>query len=209
MIYSIVGTDTVKREKAYEGLKKIGNISAHIYSEQIGGLEALIEASNLFGDKIIVNLIQVMDVAFSRDEIIRLLPKMKDSKNVFVIDEPFADANRVKRLEKYSEKIFDAREEKIKDIDVFTLCNLFAKRDKKGLWIEWMNVKDKESGEAIHGALWWKFSTLWQDVRSGKPSKFTLQECEEIGGRLVRSSILAHRGEKDLKVELEAILLSI
>lgn len=209
MIYSIVGTDTVKREKAYEGLKKIGNISTHIYSEQIGGLEALIEASNLFGDKIIVNLIQVMDVAFSRDEIIRLLPKMKDSKNVFVVDEPFADANRLKRLEKYSEKIFDAREEKIKDIDVFTLCNLFAKRDKKGLWVEWMNVKDKESGEAIHGALWWKFSTLWQDVRSGKPSKFTLQECEEIGGRLVKSSILAHRGEKDLKVELEAILLSI
>lgn len=209
MIYTIVGTDSVKREKAYESFAKLGMVTNHIYSEHIAMLEPLISATSLFGDKVVANVIQVMDVASSRDELIRLLPQMKESKNIFIIDEPFSDANRVKRLEKYSEKVIDARVEKIKDVDVFTLCNLFARRDKKGVWIEWMNIRDKESPEAIHGALWWKFGTLWQEVRAGKPSKFTLKECEEIGGRLVKSSILAHRGEKDLKVELEAILLSI
>ena len=209
MIFSIVGTDTIKRDKVYESLFKFGVVTNHIYSEHIAMLEPLISATSLFGDKVVANVIQVMDVASSRDELIRLLPQMKESKNIFIIDEPFADANRIKRLEKYSEKLFDARGEKIKDVDVFTLCNLFARRDKKGVWLEWMNVKDKESPEAIQGALWWKFGTMWQDVRAGKPSKFTIQECEDIGGRLVKSSILAHRGERDLKVELEAILLSI
>ena len=46
-------------------------------------------------------------------------------------------------------------------------------------------------------------------MRSGKPSKFTSTECEDIGGKLLRSSILAHRGEADLKVELEKILLRL
>ncbi len=209
MIYAIVGTDTNKREKAYESLNKLGDVSAHIYSEQVATLEPLISASNLFGDKVIVNLIQVMELASSRDEVVRLLPEMKESSNIFIIDEPFADVNRVTRLTKYSEKIYDAREGKEKDVDVFTFCNLFARRDKKGVWIEWMRIRDLDSPEAINGALWWKFQGIWSDVRLGKPSKFTLSECEEIGGKLIRAPILAHRGEADLKVELEKIILSL
>ena len=209
MIHVIVGTDTKKRDQALESLSKLGKVTAHIYSEQVASLEPLISASNLFGEKVIAHVIQAMDVASSRDVIIELLPRMKESENIFIIDEPFADANRVKRLEKHTEKIFDARAEKEKGTDVFLLCNLFAKRDKKNTWLEWMVVKDKESPEAIQGALWWKFSTIWQDVRAGRPAKFTLQECEIIGGKLIRSSIEAHRGQKDLKTELETIILSL
>lgn len=209
MIYAIVGTDTIRREKAYEALTSLGVVSAHIYSEQVATLEPLIAASSLFGEKVIVNLIQVMELASARDEVVRLLPDMKESLNIFIIDEPFADANRVSRLTKYAEKVFDAREEKKKEVDVFTLCNLFAKRDKKDVWVEWMRIRDIGSPEAIQGALWWKFQGIWADVRSGRPSKFTLNECENFGGKLMRSSIMAHRGEGDLKVELEKILLSL
>lgn len=209
MIYAIVGTDTLRREKAYEILVSCGTVSAHVYSEQVATLEPLIAASSLFGDKVVVNLIQVMDLASSREEVVRLLPDMKESLNIFIIDEPFADANRVSRLTKYAEKVFDAREEKKKEVDVFTLCNLFARRDKKGVWIEWMKIRDIGSPEAIQGALWWKFQSVWSDTRSGAPSKFSLSECEDIGGKLLRSSIKAHRGEGDLKVELEKIILSL
>lgn len=209
MIYSIVGTDTAKREKAYEILSKEGMISSHIYSEQVSALESLIAASSLFGDKVIVNLIQTMELASAREEVTRLLSDMKDSINIFIIDEPFADANRVSRLTKYSEKVFDAREEKKERTDVFTLCNLFAKRDKKEAWIEWMRIRDEDSPEAIQGALWWKFQMIWADTRAGKPSRFTVSECEVIGAALMKSSIKAHRGELDLKMELEKIILGI
>lgn len=209
MLYSIVGTEINKREKAYEELLKVGKISAHIYSEQVATLEALIQASSLFGDKIVANLIQVMDVASSRDELIRLFPDMKDSSNIFIIDEPFADANRFKRLEKYSEKIFDARGPKEKDADVFTLCNLFERRDKRGAWVEWMKVRDTDSPEAFQGALWWKMKTIWEDTLNGRPTKFTKDECEIFASKILRSSIEAHRGEGDLGMKLEEIILSI
>lgn len=209
MIYAIVGTDTQKREKAYEILKKEGIISDHLYSEQIGSLEAFVSASNIFGEKIIVNLIQTMEVASSREEVVRLLPYMQESSNIFIIDEPFADANRVARLTKYAEKVYDGREAKKERMDVFTLCNLVARRDKKAAWIEWMRIRDEDSAEAIHGALWWKFQIVWNDVKEGRSSKFTVKECEEIGGMLVRASILAHRRVTDLKVEIEKIILGL
>lgn len=209
MIYTVVGTNAIKREKAYESFAKLGNVSAHIYGEQIATLEALISSATLFGDKIIANLIQTMDVASSRDEVARLLPDMEESKNIFIIDEPFADANRFKRLEKYSEKIIDARDEKEKDVDVFTFCNLFARRDKKGVWLEWIRIRDLDSAEAIHGALWWKMKTIWEDVLNGRPAKFNKDECEVFSSRILKANIEAHRGEKDLRTEIESIILSI
>ena len=181
MIYTIVGTNSEIRKNAYDKLAKLGEASRHIYSEQISELEPLIEASSMFGDKTIVNLLQTMDLASSREEVVRLLDKMKESSNIFIIDEPFADTNRITRLKKYSEELFNAKEEKKKDVDVFTLCNYFAKRDKKNAWVEWMRVRDLvDSKEAIHGALWWKFQTVWGDVLSGRSKVFTKKECEEI-----------------------------
>lgn len=209
MIYSIVGTDIAIRQKALDELGKLGKATAHIYSEQIATLEPLIHATSLFGEKIIVTVIQAFEVQSSKEEIIRLLPDMKESENVFIVDEPFADAHRVKTLTKFSEKLYDGREEKKREVDVFTLANFFGKRDKKEAWKEWMKIKDKETPEAIHGILWWKFQTIWADAREGRPSKFTLRECEEIGGKLALASARAHSGETDLKAELEKIILTL
>lgn len=209
MIYSLVGTDSKVREKALLELGKLGSPTAHIYTEHISALPALIEASSLFGDKVIAHVLQTLEKAESRDFVYELLPSMETSENIFVIDEPFADANRTKRLEKYSKKVFDARVAKEKEISPFGLTNAFARRDKKNAWLEWMKVRDVLEMEALQGALWWNFQTVWADVKSGKPSKFTLAECEEFGGRIMRSVVLAHRGELDLGKELESIILSI
>lgn len=195
--------------KALDEISKAGKVTSHIYAEQISALQPLIEANSLFGDKVVAHLIQVLEKAETREYVYELLPSMKESENIFVLDEPFADANRTKKIEKYSEKLFNAREEKETAASPFALCNAFAKRDKKSVWVEWMKLRDNESGEAIQGALWWKFQTIWGDVRAGRPEKFTIAECEELGGRIVRASILAHRGEKDIKIELESIVLSI
>lgn len=212
MIYTLIGTDAKKREKALAEIAKLGVPSAHIYGEQVSALKPLIEAGSLFGDKVIAHLIQTLERAETREYVYGLLADMEESENIFFIDEPFADANRAKKLEKYSKKLFDAREpveEKEKGTSPFSLSNAFARRDKKAVWVEWMKLRDSIEPEAVQGALWWKFQSVWSDARSGKPGKYTLEECEQIGGRILRSIILAHRGEADLKIELESILLSI
>ena len=209
MIYTVVGTDSRKREQALKEVAKFGVPSAHIYGEQTSALLPLTEAGSLFGDKVIVHVVQTLERAESRDYVYDLLPSMQGSENIFVIDEPFADANRTKKLEKFSHKLFDAREEKTRTLDPFPLCNAFARRDKKAVWVEWMKLREAVDLEAMQGALWWKFQTVWADAKDGRPSKFTLPECERFGKRILQSSILAHRGERDLKVELESIILSI
>lgn len=209
MIYAIVGTKKEIRDIAYKECSIHGPVSTHIYSEQIELLEPLIQASSLFEGNVVVNLIQCMDVSRSDAVVTSLLPQMKASSNIFIIDEPFADAHRIKKISAHAEKVFNALEEKSFKSAVFTLCDLFASRNKKETWLEWMKIRDKESGEAIQGLLWWKFQTVWSDVRAGKKAHYSLAECEYFGRKILQSSILAHRGEVDLKVELEKIILSI
>lgn len=209
MIYAIVGTKKEIRDAAYKELNTHGPIGTHIYSEQIESLEPLIQASSLFEGNVVVNLIQCMDVSRSDAVVTSLLPQMKASSNIFIIDEPFADVHRIKKISTHAEKVFNALEEKSFKSVVFTLCDLFASRNKKDAWLEWMKIRDKESGEAIQGLLWWKFQTVWSDVRAGKKTHYSLEECEYFGRKILQSSILAHRGEVDLKIELEKIILSI
>lgn len=209
MIYSIVGTHTSLREKGNKEISSLGSQTHHIYSEQIGELEALINATSLFGDPVIVVCIQLGEVGSSKEELKRLLDPMSTSVNIFIIDEPFADVHLVNRLQKVSKKLFDAREEKIKDTSVFRLCDSFISRDKKQAWIDFMDIKKADNAEAIHGALWWKFQLEWSKVKEGKRSLFTEEDCKRIGGELMRSTILAHKGEKDLLLELERIILTL
>jgi len=209
MIYAIVGTEDGKRKDAYKKLLELGPVTNHLYSEHANAVEPLISATSLFGDKIIALLFQMMDSASSRDVVVNNLQAMSASETIFIIDEPFADANRVKMLQKHSKELHDARTEKVKEVDVFKICNLLGKRDKKEVWLEWMNIRDKETGEALQGILWWKWKMIWGDVLTGKRAMYTKEECEAIGGKLMRAPILAHRGEGDLKLRLEEILLSI
>ena len=209
MLYALVGTHVKKRDTALIQFAKLGQVSAHIYSEQMLALEPLIESASLFGDPVIVHLIQTMEKAESRDYVYDLLPRLAASANTFIVDEPFADAARVKKIAKYASVFHDAREEKEERVSPFSLCNAFARRDKKAVWVEWMKLRSDIEPEEIQGALWWKWGTVWNDTLSGKSTKFTLDECEALGRRILESSILAHRGRKDLKVELESILLSI
>jgi hypothetical protein len=209
MIYSIVGTHYGLREKGNKEVKALGEAMHHIYSEQVGELEALIDATSLFGDPVIVVCIQLGESAASKDELKRLMDAMSQSVNIFIVDEPFADVHLVNRLQKVSKKLFDAREEKLKDTSVFELCDSFIARDKKQAWVDFMNIKKPDNGEAIQGALWRKFQMEWTKVKDGKRSLFSEEDCKRIGGELLRSSILAHRGQKNIFVELEKIVLSV
>ena len=209
MLYAIVGTKKEIREKAQREIAALGESTHHMYSEQAGDLESLIDATSLFGDTIIVNCMQLLETVSSKELAQSLLPSIASSPNIFIIDEPFATIHTVNRLTKVAQKVFDAREEKKKDASVFALCDSFVRRDKKQAWIDFIAVREKEEGEAIGGALWWKFQTEWLKVREGKRSLFTPEDCERIGGDLVRARILAHVGKKDLMTELERIILSV
>ena len=209
MIYSIVGTHTNTRLQAQGELAQLGAVTRYVYSEQVEDLLHLLDARSLFWDTSIISCSQLGDKAESKAYLVELLSRMSESATIFIIDEPFADIHLINKLTKVSTKLFNAKEEKQKDTSVFTLCTSFALRDKKQAWVDFMHVRTVEPGESIQGALWWKWKTVWQGVIDGKKPPFTQDECRRIGGELIRSTILAHRGQKDLMVDLERIILTL
>jgi hypothetical protein len=209
MIYSIVGTHKEIREKGSKELALLGEVTQYVYSEQVEELKRHVDAVSLFGEPIIITCVQIGDLASAKEILIQLLPQLEASNNIFIIDEPFADIHFSNKLNKVSKKFFNGKEEKIKDSSVFRLADSLASRDKKQAWIDFMYLRNKVEGEAIAGALWWKFQSVWQATKAGKRSPYTLPECERVGGDIVRASIKAHRGELDLMTELERIILSL
>lgn len=209
MIYAIVGTDKGIKDKAIAEMKSFGEVSCYVYSEQADDLESLISSASLFGEIIIVSCVSLMDQATSKEELLRLLPQMEESTNIFIIDEPFADIHKYNKLKKVAKKLFDAREVKKKDSSLFAFCMAFARRDKKAAWLGYMDIKERESPEAIQGALWWKWREVWGATLSGKKTAFSKVECESFGESIMKSSVKAHRGELDLSLELERIVLSL
>lgn len=209
MIYSIVGTNIDTRKKALKELALLFTVTRYVYSEHVEELRSLVDANSLFGDPVVIGCSQLGDTPKSKEQLLEMLVPMKESATTFIIDEPFADVHLINRLTKVSHKVFNAKEEKQKDTSVFTLCRSFGDRDKKQAWIDFMHVKKVEPAESIQGALWWKWKEVWQSVLDGKKSLFTYDDCKRIGRDITYSTILAHRGEKDLITELERIILTL
>lgn len=213
MIFSIIGTDIKKRNKAFAEVLKGKDISSHIYSNNIYMLEPLISAQDIFGGEVVVVMEQTMEKARGDEEsnkeiVKKLLPAISESKNIFIIDEPFADVFTVRNLEKYSKEVFDCREEKIKERNAFVLCDAIDKRDRKQAFVEWMKIKDL-TPEMVHGAIWWKVRTIWEIILQGGSAKYSLDEIELMGKKLIDMSHDAHRGETDLKRGIEKLVLGI
>lgn len=208
MLYVVVGTDVEIRKK---GLLKIlhgRNPSLYLRKETMFQVPALIDAQDIFGGEVIVMLEQVGNDAEGRELLKGLLKAMQTSKNIFILDEPFIDTSFVKTVAKYAELIIEAKEEKVKEGFPTAFLSSFEKKDKKQAWVEWMNLRDKEV-ELIHGALWWKVKTLWSGVLQGKKSAFSKEELAALGFALVTGSHKAHRGEADLREEIEKVVLGL
>lgn len=207
MMYAIVGTEVETRKKALASILKNKNPTYYVRKDTFFQLSALIDAQDIFGGEVIVMVEQVGSDVEGRELLKKQLPAMKESVNLFIIDEPFTDASFTKTLEKYGE-VFNAKEEKSKKEFPSIFLSAFEKRDKKNAWVEWMKLRDGET-ELLHGALWWKVKMLWQGIKTGRRGAFTEEEIAHIGYELVSASHKAHRGEADLKEEMEKIILGI
>jgi DNA polymerase III delta subunit len=207
MIYSVIGTKYEVRQKAFNVIKKHGE-PTHIIRDASESIDSLIDAQSLFGETIIVWLEQLGNNKEGRDMLKELLSRMKESRTIFVIDEPFVETHFAKTLEKYSEGFWDGREEKEKGKDPFALTDAIAKRDKKTAWTSYMAIRDLD-GEPVQGALWWKVKTMLEAVKQGRKTAYSEEELTSMLTHLMHMSHRAHKGEVDLKEEIEKLVLSI
>lgn len=210
MLYVILGTNKELRDKAKKELKQLGEPHDVLYVEHKDRLLPLAETSSLFGGKMIVECVQILEGGITvKEEVYALLPTLESSETIFIFDEPFADVHKANKLAKFAKKVFDGREEKVKDTSVFTFADQFMRRDKKAAWASLLTLKETHEAEAVQGALWWKFTEGWKGSFSGRRRLFSEKEYEIFGKKLLLAPILAHQGKADLFDELEKVTLSL
>ncbi|MBP9765670.1 MAG: hypothetical protein KBD12_00355 [Candidatus Pacebacteria bacterium] len=242
MLYFIFGTNVKKREFAkkeikfllkeeqidFDTLLKVENISL----ENISILPSYFESVSLFGEKILIQLDDLLFKEESREFLYKNIKSILESDNVFILNEAFALPPSVLKIEKILEKenllknIFNCKEDILKkDIEPFYFCDLIEKRDKKGAWKEFQNIylewEDAEA-QALHGAVWWKWKMIWSAYLDGdknnyyrfyklkeKDIKYTKEEIEKFGFELSLMAMKANSGEINLMRSIEKFILEL
>lgn len=229
MLYIIFGTDIKKRVEAKEKIEKdllskkiilkdlllVSKINKDNYFE----LENYFEKKSLFGERLLVNVDDILSKEESREYFYSNFKSFIDSENIFILDEPFAVTAVFQKLvrdftkEEIKENLFDAKEIKEKkDTKPFYLCTLIEKRNKKLAWLEFQKIYlqwgDTEA-QALHGAMWWKWKNIWSLSINNKKTNFTKEEIETFGYELSLMAMKANNGEVNLMKDIEKFILSL
>ncbi|MEI6352843.1 MAG: hypothetical protein WCO35_02825 [Candidatus Nomurabacteria bacterium] len=242
MLYIICGTDFKKRENAREkilqDLKK-QNINfetllsvSKINKENYTLLPNYFGSVSLFGEKILINIDDILSKEESREYFYEHIKDFIKSENIFIADEPFILSPTFQKLyrdlgkENLSKNLFDAKDDnKDKDIEPFYFCELIEKRDKRKAWEEFQKIylewEDSEA-QALHGALWWKWKNMMSASVEGnkfnyariwrltdKEIHYSKEELEKFGFQISLMAMRANNGELNLMRSIERFILSI
>lgn len=240
MIYLIFGTNFEARKlaknKIINLLKKKGIFfdkmleTEKLNTDNYFLIEKYIKSRSLFGERYIINLKDLLSKESSREFIYKNLEPMKNSENIFLMDEvELLDASiqKIKRItQDFGDEflIFNAKEKtELKKMNPFFLCELIEKRNRKEAWKEWLKIY-QEYGESedvsLHGALWWKWKNMWSAYLDEKKNyfkyrlvdkeiKYKKEELESFGEEIVFMGTWKADGENSLMRKIERFILKI
>ena len=243
MFYFLYGEDKDKaRKKAHElidGLvKKRPNASFFKIDGEnfsLGKLEEMIGGQGLFESKQIVFLDNVLEDKETKEEIADKIKEIAESPNAFVFLEKKVDKATAGKMEKSAEKVQEFKAsgtaapigKSREKFDVFSLTDVFGRRDKKNLWTLYQEALSQGvAPEEINGVLFWQLKSMLiasksKDVTvSGlKPYVFqksksfarnySEEEMKKMSSALVSVYHDSRRGIHDFETALEVFILSI
>lgn len=210
MLYLYTGTDRDKVrtalqksiESAAKGARSVRITDAHSPDD----LRAALQGGGMFAEKRVVIFENVLLHEEMGPLLLDTLPILKDSEELFYILEEKIDAATRKRLEKFAEKSerFDAAK-RAEDRTVFALANALKRRDKKALWVGYLNELSKGAApEMLHGILFWAAKDML--LKSGDAA--ARQRAAGLVSALAELPHEARRKGFDLEYALEHFVLS-
>lgn len=256
MIYLLHGTDTEKsRNKLHELVAVImkkkpnaGHLKMSDEDFSVGKLDELMGVSGLFASKAIVEMDNVLKNKEAKEIILEKIKEIKESENIFIFLEGKLDKKSLEKFEKNSEKVqvfedkkeygegesgrkFGMGEERksfdVRDFNIFTISDLFGRRDKKALWVFYEKCCRRNiPAEEVHGLLAWQaramllasksknmsesgLKTYVYQKSSGYLRNFKQEELVNLSSKLVTIYHEARRGKMDLESALEKFILEV
>jgi DNA polymerase III delta subunit len=239
MLYFIFGTDKDRaRKKAIsmvEALQKKKPDASFFKIDaehaNLSDLDEYIGGQGLFENKYIVLFDGVFEVKEMREEIMKRLPDLNHSQNIFIFREDELDKSSIGKITKHSTQVQEfsliEKENNKKEFNVFQLTDALGTFNKKTLWtLFWQAKESGVEDEQIHGILFWQVKSLLITENSlnakeaglnpfvfDKSKKFlqnfTKEKLLSMSQGLVDVYHLARRGEYTLEVGLEKWILDL
>jgi len=239
MLYFLHGTDTIKVFEKSQALveamlkKKPDASIFKLNSEnwEPSTLQELMVGQALFENKFIVQISRIFDDEEIKEVILDNLENLKKSENVFIWTEGGVDAKSIKKIEKHSERVqsFDSPQSKKNSkpsFNTFSLTDALGARDKKKLWLLYLEALEHVSVEEIHGILFWQVKSMLISLKAksadeagmkpfpynkskGFSKNFSEEELHNLSSQLISVSHDSRRGLKDFKISLEKFCLGV
>jgi len=207
MLYLFFGSDREAAKAALDkALGKKTNIVRITDANSVADLQAALRGAGMFGEKKVV----VLDSAFAneemRDIILRELPHIGESEEVFYILEGKLDADTRKKIEKHAGKTekFDAKKEK-EGGEIFSLAYALKRGDKKALWVGYQRALLNDAAtEAIHGILFWGAKDMHMKTKGAEQAR-----AAKLVAELAELPHEARRSGFEFEYALEKYILSV
>lgn len=196
MLVILIGDNAKKRQEVKDkNSKYLGHVNLFLKGEDIFGLK------QYFGQDIFVDILKVKLEDWNKEDLrsflYKYLEEIRDSKNIFIIDEYDILDSTLKKISNFAEKVFDIREVAEKD-SAFYLADLILKKDKRGAWLEYVRLKKVgEPIESIIGAINYKLRFA-RDV-----------DREKVFGGNLLSLAKDHDSLGDAEIDLEKLILGL
>lgn len=235
MLYFIYGTDSHKaRAKLHELLNlakkkrpeaELFKITTENWSE--GQLDELLVSRGLFEQKYTVVLDNLFEKKDIKAYVLEKLKEMKESEQIFLMLEAGVDSASLKKIEKHAEKVqeFVKSEGKKSDFNIFGITDGLLQRDKKKLWVSYLDsIKKGSAPEEIHGIFFWQIKNMILSAKAKSQAEtglapfpytnalrgsrnYKTEELVEMSGELVEMTHRVRTGKGDMDVMLEKWVL--
>lgn len=235
MIYFLHGTDNHKaRAKLHELLElaekkrpnsELFKITAENWNE--AQFDELLVSQGLFESKYTVVLDNLFEKKDYKTYIMDRLKNMQDSEQIFLMLEGTVDSASLKKIEKFSKQSqeFVKKEDKKQSLNIFSITNGLIEKDKKYLWIHYIDLLSKGAGpEEIHGILFWQVKNMLLASRANSQAEtglspfvyknaltggrnYKADELKEMSSQLVEMTHRVRQGEGELEIMLEKWIL--
>ncbi len=194
-------------------------------------LDEFVGSQGLFENKYIVVFDRVFLNKEAKEEIVKNIEAIANSSNIFILLEGELDKKTLGILSKKADKVQEfplkGKTEKKESFNMFALADAFGKRDKKELWMLYLEaLRNDAAPEELHGILFWQLKSMIishvsSDAKTAglnpfvfKKSKsfaknYSLQELKELSSRMVAMYHDAHRGLVEFEVALERFVLGL
>ena len=212
MIVLIVGPDQARSETRAKVLK--GKPARELlFGDEASptSLISLAQSESLFGEIHTYGIVG----AFEGDEEIsslkEVLPALQQSEHLFLIEEE-TGADLAKAIEKVKGEVIKVKAPATEaSFNTFALANALAARDRKKLWLYYMEAKKTDaSAEMLVGMLAWKARSMLAQEKKGRvPTGWKAGESERLSSDLVSLYHDSRRGVGSLDLLLEKFILTL